>query len=47
MIAHFDRGVPNWLDTAGHREGMIFYLGSARDLLLGDSRPEQALGKFF
>jgi pyruvate/2-oxoglutarate dehydrogenase complex dihydrolipoamide acyltransferase (E2) component len=23
------------------------FLGSARDLLLGDSRPEQALGKFF
>lgn len=25
VIAHSDPGVPNWLDTAGHREGMIFY----------------------
>jgi hypothetical protein len=25
VIAHNDPGVPNWLDTAGHREGMIFY----------------------
>lgn len=25
VIAHVDPGVPNWLDTAGHREGMIFY----------------------
>jgi hypothetical protein len=25
VIAHTDPGVPNWLDTAGHREGMIFY----------------------
>lgn len=25
VIAHEDPGVPNWLDTAGHREGMIFY----------------------
>jgi hypothetical protein len=25
VIAHHDPGVPNWLDTAGHREGMIFY----------------------
>lgn len=25
VISHVDPGVPNWLDTAGHREGMIFY----------------------
>jgi len=25
VISHSDPGVPNWLDTAGHREGMIFY----------------------
>jgi hypothetical protein len=25
VIARTDPGVPNWLDTAGHREGMIFY----------------------
>ncbi|MFP6663928.1 MAG: hypothetical protein VCC00_07005 [Deltaproteobacteria bacterium] len=25
VIAREDPGVPNWLDTAGHREGMIFY----------------------
>ena len=25
VIAHTDPGVPNWLDTAGHNEGMIFY----------------------
>jgi hypothetical protein len=25
VIARTDPRVPNWLDTAGHREGMIFY----------------------
>ena len=25
VIARSDPGVPNWLDTAGHREGLIFY----------------------
>jgi hypothetical protein len=25
VIAHRDPGVPNWLDTVGHREGMIQY----------------------
>jgi hypothetical protein len=25
VIAHQDPGVPNWLDTAGHREGVIQY----------------------
>ena len=24
VIAHADPGVPNWLDTAGHREGLFF-----------------------
>ena len=23
--AHNDPGVPNWLDTAGHREGTVFW----------------------
>ena len=25
VIAHSDPGVPNWLDPAGHREGMLFF----------------------
>ena len=25
VIAHSDPGIPNWLATAGHREGIIFY----------------------
>jgi len=25
VVARADPGVPNWLDTAGHQEGMIFY----------------------
>jgi len=25
VIAHEDPGVPNWLDTGGHREGTIFW----------------------
>jgi len=25
VIAHHDPGVPNWLDTCGHPEGMIQY----------------------
>lgn len=25
VIAHDDPGVPNWLDTAGHREGPIVF----------------------
>ncbi|MBW2427267.1 MAG: hypothetical protein JRG86_23705 [Deltaproteobacteria bacterium] len=25
VVAHTDPGVPNWLDTAGHPEGLIFY----------------------
>jgi hypothetical protein len=25
VIAHRDPGVPNWLDTAGHREGIVQY----------------------
>jgi hypothetical protein len=25
VIAHRDPGVPNWLDTAGHREGTVFW----------------------
>jgi hypothetical protein len=25
VVAHRDPGVPNWLDTAGHREGLIQY----------------------
>jgi hypothetical protein len=24
VVAHRDPGVPNWLDTAGHREGLVF-----------------------
>ena len=25
MIAHEDPGVPNWLDTAGRGEGLVYY----------------------
>jgi hypothetical protein len=36
VIAHRDPGVPNWLDTEGHREGTIFWR-----FLLPESKPER------
>jgi hypothetical protein len=38
VIAHLDPGVPNWLDTGGHRTGTIFWR-----YLLPDSDPEMAV----
>jgi hypothetical protein len=35
-IAHRDPGVPNWLDTEGHREGMMFWR-----FLLPEEKPEK------
>jgi hypothetical protein len=37
VISHTDPGVPNWLDTGGHRTGTIFWR-----YLLPDSEPEMA-----
>ncbi len=37
VIAHADPGVPNWLDTGGHRTGTIFWR-----YLLPESDPEMA-----
>jgi len=25
VVAHFDPGIPNWLDTTGHSEGLVFF----------------------
>jgi hypothetical protein len=36
VIAHRDPGLPNWLDTEGHREGMIFWR-----FLLAAEKPEK------
>jgi hypothetical protein len=37
VIAHRDPGVPNWLDPAGHREGMFFFrFQQAEDLVNPD-----------
>ena len=36
VIAHRDPGVPNWLDTEGHREGMMFWR-----FLLPEEKPEK------
>ena len=36
VVAHRDPGLPNWLDTEGHREGTIFWR-----FLLPEGQPEQ------
>jgi hypothetical protein len=36
VIAHRDPGVPNWLDAAGHREGIMFWR-----FLLPEEKPEK------
>ena len=36
VVAHRDPGVPNWLDTEGHREGMLFWR-----FLLPEEKPEK------
>jgi hypothetical protein len=36
VIAHRDPGVPNWLDTEGHGEGIVFWR-----FLLPEEKPEK------
>ena len=36
VVAHEDPGVPNWLSTAGHREGRLWFRW-----FLAESLPEQ------
>ncbi len=40
VVSHRDPGMPNWLDTAGHREGVVFCRW-----LQADAPPEQPVSR--